>query len=220
MKRRNPELEELDYEYGEWIPAHAIMFNDDGSVSLIREPAENPEYHPDRVVHWTMSDEEMQDTPHRMQGDFAVLDSDGSLWLWDRRFDHWGKFSGPGKAGAPPHRLLNRGRRTNPDRPVIHIYGEPGNWTYSLVMSYVGREEYQTYSHHYDKAFKTIEAAEQHARDHIGKPHYGGEFGTVLNWDRPIVQLHDEEEGYEGAGIYGGGPPKWATRLNRGRKRR
>lgn len=35
-RRRNQELApELDYEYGEWVPVEAVMFNEDGSVSLL-----------------------------------------------------------------------------------------------------------------------------------------------------------------------------------------
>ena len=152
MRRRNQPAVELDYEYGEWIPAEAVMFNEDGSVSL--------------------------------------LNAEGAA-------------ENPG------------------DRPVIHIYGDPDSgYTYSLEMSYVNREgQHRHYSHHYHMSFSTFEKAEQHARDHIGKPHYGGEFGTVENWDRPLIDDHTEE-GFEGAGIYGGGPPSWAEKMPNPRRRR
>ena len=34
-RRRNQSAVEFDYEYGEWIPTEAVMFNEDGSVSLL-----------------------------------------------------------------------------------------------------------------------------------------------------------------------------------------
>ena len=144
-RRRNNSADELPYD--EWIPTHAVRFNEDGTVSLMGE------------------------------GGDTVSNPSG-------------------------------------ERPVIHIYGEPGAWTYSLVLAHQGHAGWQTYSHHYDKAFRTVDAAEQHAREHIGSPGYGGEFGTVENWQDPIVEVHEGEEGYEGAGIYGGGPPSWARRMN------
>jgi hypothetical protein len=35
LTRRNPSYDELPYD--EWIPAHAIMFNDDGTISVMTE---------------------------------------------------------------------------------------------------------------------------------------------------------------------------------------
>jgi hypothetical protein len=102
---------------------------------------------------------------------------------------------------------------SNPgERPVINIYGTPGNYTYSLDLSYVGHPG-RSYAHHFDKSFRTKEAAEQHARDHIGSPEYGGDFGTVENWRDPIVKFH--KYGYEPAGFYALGPGKGARKMNR-----
>lgn len=42
-RRRNP-LGELPYD--EWIPTHAVMFNDDGSISLMAEAGDVDEYEP------------------------------------------------------------------------------------------------------------------------------------------------------------------------------
>lgn len=36
-RRRNPEEE---IPFGEWVPAHAVMFNEDGTVSVMAEPGE------------------------------------------------------------------------------------------------------------------------------------------------------------------------------------
>lgn len=52
-RRRNPD--ELPYD--EWIPAHAVMFGDDGSVSLMTEPSlSNP---PGDALLYSISDQEL-----------------------------------------------------------------------------------------------------------------------------------------------------------------
>lgn len=93
-------------------------------------------------------------------------------------------------------------RRNAGDRPEIHVYGEGNNWTYSMILPYRGHGSH--YSHHFDKSFSSPEAALRHAEEHIGKPGYGGEFGTVENWDDPEIYIH--YEGWEPAGIYALGP--------------
>jgi hypothetical protein len=100
--------------------------------------------------------------------------------------------------------------------PVIHVYGERGNWTYSLELPVPGGGA--VYDHHFNKAFRTAAAAKQHAVDHIGKPDYGGDLQTVEGWRQAIVKIH--KQGWEPAGIYALGPNKAATKMNPRSRRR
>jgi len=42
-----------------------------------------------------MTRAEMGRTPHTVLPDFRVILPDGSLWIWDDRFNWWAMFRGP-----------------------------------------------------------------------------------------------------------------------------
>lgn len=130
------------------------------------------------------------------------------------RESHLGKHEGWAVVGDLTGKNPRRGGRK--EVPVIHVYGEKHNWTFSMELPYADGSH--QYSHHFDLAFPTAQAAAHYAKAHIGKPDYGGDLGTVLNWRHAKVKIH--RQGWEPAGIYALGPSVDARKMPAENRRR
>jgi hypothetical protein len=131
--------------------------------------------------------------------------------------------SEPGRVGNPEDWMAagQRKRGFGVGIPQIHVYPftetssdlpPHSGWSYSLLIG-GGARGGGSYLHYFDDLnFASAEAAKQHALEHIGKPGYGGDSGTLQNWDKAKVKIHRVSPDF--LGIYAG-----QTAGRRGRSR-